>query len=132
MIARALGMAGLLLAAASCGGYPASPDEDVLTGTWVGSVPRPPFFVDDMRLELVQNGRALSGQGARGRPCPNDGTCYADVTVAGTIVGTKVTLLFGPPFSDGFAGTRRPDGDLVGTLTAYSDKPQLTLRRIRE
>lgn len=132
MIARALGMAGLLLATVSCGSYPASPDEDDLTGTWVGSVPRPPFFVDDFRLELVQNGRALAGQGVRGRPCPNDGTCYADVTVAGTITGTDVTLLFGPPFGDGFEGTRRQDGDLVGILTGYSDRPQLRLRRIRE
>jgi hypothetical protein len=121
----------MLLMAAGCGSYPASPDEDDLSGTWIGSVPRG-FYVDDMRLELVQSGRALAGQGVRGRQCPADGTCYADVTVAGTLDEEDVTLLFGPPFGDRFLGRVAADGTLVGTLPGYSDRPQLTLRRIRE
>lgn len=121
----------LVLLAPACGHQPAGPDQDELTGTWVGSVPRQ-FYVDDMRLELTQAGRALAGQGVRGRPCPADGTCYADVTVAGTLSGGDVTLIFGPPFGDRFVGRRAPDGTLMGTLTGYDDRPQLELRRIRE
>jgi hypothetical protein len=121
----------LVLLAPACGHQPAGPDQDELTGTWVGSVPRG-FYVDDMRLELTQAGRALAGQGVRGRPCPADGTCYADVTVAGTASGSDVTLIFGPPFGDRFVGQRAADGTLSGTLTGYSDRPRLELRRIRE
>lgn len=130
-LSRAGWAAGLLLATVSCGSYPASPDEDDLSGTWVGSVPRH-FYVDEMRLELVQNGRALAGQGVRGRPCPADGTCYADVTVAGTVSGSNVRLVFGPPFVDEFVGVRQPDGEIVGNLVYYDDRPRLVLRRIRE
>lgn len=129
--ARALLGAGLLLALAACGSYPASPDEEDLSGTWVGSVPRQ-FYVDEMRLELVQSGRALGGQGVRGLPCPADGTCYADVSVSGTVRGADVTLLFGPPFGDRFVATRQANGNLAGTLPGYPDRPQLVLRRIRE
>jgi hypothetical protein len=126
----ALVLAALLLAPA-CGPQPAGPDASDLTGTWVGSVPRQ-FYVDDMRLELNQAGRALAGQGVRGRPCPADGTCYADVTFAGTLRGNDVTLLFGPPFGDRFEGTLAADGTLQGRLTGYNDRPLLELRRIRD
>ena len=128
---RALVLVGLVLGSVSCAGYPASPDQDDLSGTWVGSVSRR-FYLDDMRLELFQSGRALAGQGVRGRPCPADGTCYADVTLAGTAKRPDVTLQFGPPFGDSFVGRLAADGTMVGTLTGYDDRPQLTLRRIRE
>jgi hypothetical protein len=128
---RALVLVGLALGAWSCGTYPSTPDQEDLSGTWVGSVPRG-FYVDDMRLELVHSGLARGGQGVRGTGCPADGTCYVDVTVAGTIVGTSVTLRFSAPFADSFVGRRRADGTLEGTLTGYSDRPTLELRRIRE
>lgn len=128
---RALVLVGLVLGSVSCAGTPSSPDQDDISGTWVGSVPRR-FYVDDMRLEVFQSGRALGGQGVRGRPCPADGTCYADVTLAGTANGSDVTLLFGPPFGDRFVGRLAADGTMVGTLTGYDDRPQLALRRIRE
>jgi len=128
---RALVLAGLVLGCVSCAGTPSAPDPGDLSGTWAGSVPRG-FYVDDMRLELFQNGRALAGQGVRGRPCPADGTCYADVTLAGSAAHPEVTLLFGPPFIDSFVGRLAADGSLVGTLTGYTDRPALTLRRIRE
>jgi hypothetical protein len=127
---HALVLAALLLVPA-CGQHPAAPDEGALTGTWVGSVPRR-FYVDDMRLELTQAGRALAGQGVRGRPCPADGTCYADVTVAGTLRGNDVTLLFGPPFGDRFEGNLAADGTLQGRLMGYDDRPLIELRRIRD
>ena len=127
---RALALCAALAAGVSCSGSTTGPDPQDLTGTWVGSVPRA-FFVDDMRLELVQNGRALSGLGVRGRPCPADGTCYEDVTVAGTVSGASVTLRFSP-WGDAFVGEARPDGTLEGVLTAYGDAPKLSLRRARE
>jgi hypothetical protein len=127
---RALALCAVLAASAGCSGYTSTPDPQDLTGTWVGSVPRT-LFNDDMRLELVQNGRSLSGQGVRGRPCALDGTCYADVTVVGTVSGSDVILRFSP-WGDAFVGEVRPDGSMEGTLTAYSDTPLLSLRRIRE
>ena len=126
---RAFALAAVLAASAACSSTTA-PDAQDLTGTWVGTVPRV-MFNDDMRLELVQNGRSLSGQGVRGQPCPADGTCYVDVTVGGTVSGTTVRLRFSP-LGDAFVGDVRPDGTLEGTLTAYSDLPVLSLRRIRE
>jgi hypothetical protein len=130
MRARALALWAVLAAGAACSGYTTTADPQDLTGTWVGSVPRT-LFNDDMRLELAQNGRALSGQGVRGRPCDLDGTCYADVTVVGTVTGSDVTLRFSP-WGDAFVGQLKPDGSMEGTLTAYGDAPILTLRRIRE
>jgi hypothetical protein len=127
---RTLAVCAVLAAGVACSAPPTLPDPQDLTGTWIGSVPRV-LFVDDMRLELVQSGRSLSGQGVRGRPCPADGTCYADVTVVGTLSGARVTLRFGP-WGDAFVGEVRPDGTLEGVLTAYGDAPVLSLRRIRE
>ena len=130
---RILVLCAVLAAGISCSGYTTTPDPQDLTGTWVGSVPRV-MYADDLRLELVQNGRALSGQGVRGRPCPADGTCYIDVTVVGTVSGSDVTLRFSPPWgnTDAFVGQLLPDGTMEGTLTVYSDAPVLSLRRIRE
>jgi hypothetical protein len=124
-------LAALVLSAASCAGPPSGPDAADLSGMWAGTVPRG-FYLDTMRLELVQSGRALAGQGVRGLPCPADGTCYADVAVMGTVSGSDVVLSFAPPFGDRFVGSVAPDGSLMGTLTGYSDRPQLTLSRIRE
>jgi hypothetical protein len=128
---RALILAALALGSFSCAGYPSSPNRDDLSGSWVGSVPRF-FYTDDMRLELVQSGRALAGQGVRGRPCPADGTCYVDVTVSGTVIGSAITLRFAAPFGDSFVGERAADGTLEGRLTGYDDRPAITLRRIRD
>jgi hypothetical protein len=127
---RAFALAALLAAGAACSSTTAPDAQDDLTGTWVGTVPRV-MFNDDMRLELVQNGRALSGQGVRGQPCPADGTCYTDVTVVGTVKGADVTLRFSP-IGDAFVGEVQADGTIDGILTAYGDRPVLSLRRIRE
>ena len=133
MRSRVLALCAVLAAGLACSGYTTEPDSQDLSGTWVGSVPRV-FYTDELRLELVHNGRALSGQGVRGRPCPADGTCYIDVTVVGTLSGSDVRLRFSPAWGnpDGFIGRLLPDGSLEGTLTVYRDAPALTLRRIRE
>jgi hypothetical protein len=82
-------------------------------------------------MDLVQSGRAVGGPGVRGRPCPADGTCYADVVVMGRVTGADVVLEFGPPFQDRFEGRITGAGRVVGTLTGYSDRPTLTLTRER-
>jgi hypothetical protein len=116
-----------VLGAAGCGASPSDPDALDLSGTWTGSVGRR-FYNDSIRIELVQSGSVLTGQGVRGMPCPADGTCYSDVTVMGTLSGASVVLSFGPPFGDRFVG-RAAGGTLVGTLTGYSDQPAITLAR---
>jgi hypothetical protein len=119
---------GLAAAGLGCDGYGSDPSGLDLTGTWTGTVPRA-FYQDSVRLELVQTGRTISGQGVRGVPCPADGQCYVDVTVMGTVDGPDVVLQFGPPHMDRYEGRVLDASRMVGTLTAYSDRPSLSLAR---
>jgi hypothetical protein len=117
----------LALGAVACDGYGSDPSAVDLTGTWQGAVPRS-FHEDSVRLELFQSGRAVSGQGVRGVPCPADGQCYVDVTVIGTVTGPDVVLEFGPR-GGRFEGRVLDAGRIVGSLTMYSDRPAITLTR---
>ncbi len=119
---------GLAVAAAGCDGFGSDPSGLDLTGTWNGAVPRT-FYQDSVRLELVQTGRTISGQGVRGVPCPADGQCYVDVTVMGTVDGPDVVLQFGAPHMDRYEARVIDASRMLGTLTAYSDRPSLALTR---
>lgn len=126
---RAL-VAAAVLAAAACGA--SSPTEPELGGTWSGVLTPSRWFRDELTLTVTQSGAGLSGRGVRGIPCPADGQCWTDATIAGRVEGETVTFALTtvePGWNGTFRGRRQSADRIEGTFTNGFQESPVTLTR---